>query len=128
MDVMQELDEIDPLFDSGNYQEGFQKLWELWDRIPKPKTETLNAYWTIETGVLFALRSGDLDEAQKCADLAPPFKANRHDVGEVEFLIGKVALARGDLDRARENFTIANKRSEERAFEGEDPKYLKLLE
>ena len=127
MDIMKELDDIDPLFLSGDYQEGFRKLWELWEKVPEPKTGTSNAYWAIETGVLFALRSGNLDEARKWAELAPSFKAKRQDMGEVEFLIGKVALALGEINRARENFISAYKKSDGRVFEGEDPKYRALI-
>jgi hypothetical protein len=55
------------------------------------------------------------------------FAEKRHDLGEVEFLIGKVAFARGEMERAREQFCIANVKSEGRAFEGEDVRYKKLI-
>ena len=87
----------------------------------------MNAYLVIEYGVAFALKAGDLDEAQKWADLAPEFKSVRQDMGEVEFLQGKVSFERGDLEAARAYFATANAKSEGRAFENEDARYKQLL-
>ena len=127
MDVMLNLKEIGALFSAGEFQAGIQELWSLWAKIPDPKTDTLNAYLVIEYGVAFALKAGDVDEAQKWAAMAPDFARVRQDMGEVEFLIGKVAFERGEHEIARENFLIANAKSEGRAFEGKDKKYRELI-
>jgi hypothetical protein len=127
MDVMSELREVAGLFRSNNFQSGLLRLREIWDRIPEPKVETANAYLVLEYGVAFSLKSGNLDEAQRWAALAPNFAEKRQDRGEVEFLVGKVAFERGELDVAKECFLIANAKSEGRIFEGEDKKYTQLI-
>lgn len=127
MDVMSELARIDQFFTSRDLDTGSKELWKLWDAIPDPKIDTPNAYLVIEYGVAFALKGGALNEAQKWVAFAPPFAEIRHDMGEVEFLIGKVAFARSEYDVAKENFLIANVKSEGRAFEDEDRKYRQLI-
>jgi hypothetical protein len=127
MDVILELKEIGALFSAGDFRTSLKKLWDLWKQIPDPKVETSNAYMVIEYGVAFCLKMRELDEAQKWAVLAPPFRVKRQDRGEVEFLVGKVAFERGEVDIARENFIAANTKSKGRIFQGEDPKYKALI-
>jgi hypothetical protein len=128
MDVMPELAKIGALFTAADFDAGLNELWQLWDNIPEPKTDTPNAYLVVEYGVAFSLRRGDLDEAQKWADLAPDFAEKRQDMGEVELLVGKVAFERGDFELAREKLLIADAKSEGRAFESEDKKYRALIQ
>lgn len=127
MDVMSQLREVGVLFKKNDIHSGLQKLQEIWNNVPEPKTDTLNAYLILEYGVGLALKVGDLDEAQRWADFAPDFALKRHDSGEVEFLRGKVAFARGDLKDAKNWFLIANTKSEGRMFEGEDRSYADLI-
>ena len=127
VDVMSELRPIGAIFNEGDFHTGLERLHDLWARIPEPKTQTLNAYLVLEYGVAFALKAGDLDEAQRWAALAPDFAKVRQDMGEAEFLVGKVAFERGEYEAARESFFVANAKSEGRAFEGEDEKYRRLI-
>jgi len=120
MDVMAELRPIGAMYSNGNYRAGLAELASLWLKVPEPKPETVNAYLIVEYGVALALKERDFELAQEWADRAPMFAAKRHDMGEVEFLVGKVAFERGDLRTAREQFTIANAKSEGRAFEAKD--------
>jgi hypothetical protein len=128
MDVMAELRSIGALFTAGDYSSGSEKLRDLWEKIPEPKTATLNSYLIIEYAVAFALKAGELDEARRWAELAPEFSKVRQDMGEVEFLIGKVAFERGDYESAKRNFVVANIKSEGRSFHGKDPKYKNLIQ
>lgn len=128
MDVMSELKEIGTLFRASDYNAALEKLHELWGRIPEPKVDTPNAYLVLEYGVACSMKADDLDEAQKWAALAPDFAQKRQDRGEVEFLIGKVAFERGELEAARENFLVSNLKSKGRIFEGENVKYRQLIQ
>ncbi|HBH91239.1 hypothetical protein [Ponticaulis sp.] len=127
MDVMSELRELYDVYNTEDFRSGLQRLRQIWYRIPEPKVDTANAYLILEDGVAFALKCGDLDEAQWWATHAPDFAKKRKDRGEVEFLVGKVALERGELEAAREWFLISNVKSEGRIFEGEDKKYAQLI-
>ncbi|MBI5939072.1 MAG: hypothetical protein HY859_01465 [Caulobacterales bacterium] len=127
MDVMAELKPIGSLYGTGDFQTGLCHLQSLWAAVPEPKADTLNAYLIVEYGVAFSLKVQDLDQAQEWADRAPVFAAKRHDMGEVEFLIGKVAFERGQTEKAKEQFRIANAKSEGRAFEGKDKRYKLLI-
>ena len=127
LDVMSELRPIGTLFRASDFRTASQRLWKLWTEIPTPKTETKNAYLVIEYGVACALKAGDLDDAHEWAILAPDFAKVRQDMGEVEFLVGKVAFERGEYESARANFIVANDKSEGRAFENEDEKYRDLI-
>lgn len=128
MDVMAELHPIGARYSKGEFREGLLELTSLWSRVPDPKPETPNAYLIVEYGVALALKDGDLEEAQEWADRAPMFAAKRQDLGEVEFLVGRVAFERGDLRKAKEQFIIANAKSEGRIFEGEDERYWQLID
>jgi hypothetical protein len=128
MDVMPALSKIGPLYTAGDFGAGLEELRRLWASIPEPKADTLNAYMVIEYGVAFSLKKGDLDEAQDWADLAPPFAEKRHDMGEVEFLVGKVAFERGDYALAKDKFLIANAKSESRLFKSAEKKYRDLIQ
>jgi len=126
MDVMQEIVALNATAATDSPQERLRKLEELWNRIPEPKTEALNAYLVIEKAVAICLKNNDLDQAWKWSLLAPQFSAIRHDVGEAEFLIGKVAFLRGDTETAKINFQIANKKSKGKIFQGEDTRFKAL--
>lgn len=127
IDIMGELEEVRELFKAEEFRAALKALDNVWEKIPDPKSDTVNAYMIIEYGVVLSFKLGDLDEAQKWASQAPPFAEKRHDMGEVEFLVGKVAFEKGELVSAKENFLSAHKKSRGRIFEGADPKYKALL-
>ncbi len=127
MDILFEIKGIVTSFQGSNFDVGLRDLWTLWKKIPEPRINVPNAYLVIEYGVAFSLKVGDLNGAQKWAALAPDFAKVRQDMGEVEFLMGKVAFERGAHEIAREKFLVADAKSEGRAFEGADKKYRKLI-
>jgi hypothetical protein len=128
VDVMAELKPIGALYSAGDFRAGLDKLKSLWAAVPDPKPETPNAYLIVEYGVALSLKGGDLEQASEWAERAPMFAAKRQDMGEVEFLVGKVAFERGDLGKAKEQFLIANAKSEGRAFESKDERYRRLID
>ena len=127
MDVMTELGPAGELFRSGDYTRALEATRALWVRLPEPRTEVPDAYNVIEYAVACALRMQDLDQAWSWACLAPSFSEHRQDRGEAEFLVGRVAFARGDMALARTHFLVAKSKSRGRLFEGEDPRYRALV-
>ena len=127
MDVMERLNEIGKLVVKNDFKRAMAEIWNLWEGVPEPKTCVPNAYLIIEYGVACALKLQDLDAAETWAKLAPAFSAARHESGEVEFLVGKVAYERGELEKAKDWLRRADAKSEGRMFHGEDRKYIQLL-
>lgn len=126
MDVMEALEPAGELYKQGKYAEALKLIQNIWNTIPEPKAAMPNAYNIIESAVATCLQMKDLDSAWEWANKTPPFKET-HCMGEGEFLIGKVAFLRNDIDAARENFAIASKKSGGRIFKGKDPKFKELL-
>lgn len=126
MDVMAEIMGLNATAATDSPQDRLSKLENLWNRIPEPKTEELNAYLIIEKAVAVCLKINDLNQAWKWSQLAPQFSVIRNDVGEAEFLIGKIAFMRGDMDMAKSYFQSANKKSKGKIFQGEDPRFKAL--
>jgi hypothetical protein len=127
MNIIDELGKLDLYFISNSFNEGLQRLTRIWDEIPEPKEMTPNAYLLIEYAVVLSMKIGDLDLAQIWASKATAFADVRHDMGEAEFLIGKVAFERGETEVAKKQFLTAFEKSEGRALEGQDPKYKRLI-
>lgn len=127
IDVMVSLKDVGEMYKLGNFPGGLLKLKELWESIPEPKSNTPNAYLVIEYAVKLSMQAGDLDRAWRWAILAPKHNQGRHDLGEADFLVGKVAFERGDVGTAKEQFAIANEKSRGRIFRGEDAKYKAII-
>lgn len=126
-DVRAQLKDVGELYKLGEFRAGLLKLQELWNSIPEPKANTPDSFLVIMYAVKISMQAGDLDEAWQWATLAPKYNQARADIGEAEFLVGKVAFERGDMETAREQFVIANKKSRGKAFHGEDPKYKAIV-
>lgn len=126
-DIMEKLKEVGEIFKQQNYTQALESLDSLWSSIPEPKYESQNSFLIILYGAKISPISNDLEKAWDWATLAPKYNKGRQDIGEAEFLVGKIAFERGDLDIAYENLQIANKKSRGFAFEGEDPKYKALI-
>lgn len=127
IDVIVQLKDVGELYKLGDFRAGLLKLQELWESIPEPKTDIPNSYLVIEYAVKLSMQAGDLDKAWQWAALATKYNQRRQDLGEAEFLVGKIAFERGDLNTAREQFVIANEKSRGRIFRGEDPKYKAII-
>ena len=115
MDIMRELKPIGELYKAGKHADGLVEIRRLWDAIPAPKHEDPN------------MQAGDLNGAWEWALLGPGCIGVSQDLGEAEFLLGKVAYERGDPEAAKSNFLLAKKKSHGRIFLGEDKKYEALI-
>lgn len=118
IDVIHELKEVGRRFQGGDLSGGLVSLHEIWSRLPTPQGSVPNAYLVVEYGVAFSLKLRDFPEAWTWANRAPQFKQARHDLGEVEFLIGKVAYEEGKFDVARDQLFEAKRKSRGRIFQG----------
>lgn len=127
MDVMLKCQEAGGCYKNGDLQGALAIVKDTWDEIPSPKVETPNSYLLVEYAVAICLKGNDLDLALRWAKEAPQFSEKRHQLGEAEFLLGKVHFARGELGECKALFLEAKKKSHGKIFNGENPEYLKLL-
>jgi tetratricopeptide (TPR) repeat protein len=127
IDVMEELKLAGQFFRDAQFTEGLSAVRELWGQLPNPRSSIPNAYLVASYGAALAMKCGDLAEAKMWAERGLEFAAARGDIGEAEFLVGKVEFESGRLDEAKAAFLIADRKSRGRAFVGQDPRYRALL-
>jgi hypothetical protein len=127
IDVMEKIKEFGELYKNGEYSKCLDEISSYWNTLPEPKEEIPNSYLLIEYGARVSLVKKEFDRAWDWALLSLNYNEIRNKMGEGEFLLGKVAFEKNDLDNAKKYFLIAYDKSEGRAFEGEDPRYKKLI-
>ena len=125
--VMKSLQSPRALYASGHYEQAFSEVRDIWEGLPSNKLEEPNAYMILEYAVAILLRLGRLDDARSWAERSLSFREKRHDLGEAEFLVAKVAYEQGSLDEARQLISAAFKKSNGRILQGEDSKYRALI-
>ena len=69
----------------------------------------------------------DFNTAREWAHITKLCDPERPEIGEKEFLIGQVAYEAGDFEEAKKYLSLANSISKGLCFQGEDPKYIKLI-
>lgn len=128
------LQEIDHLYNASlkeyhknNIEENAKYLKTIWEKLPKVKSKLSVSYHIARELVEDFMIIKDYEEAMKWAMETFKCSASRYDYGERELLLGKVAYESGDIDKAKEYFTIADKKSNGRVFEEDDIKYLKII-
>ena len=126
-DVMQSLKNAGESFRDGAYQDAVKAIEGVWASLPEDKTAIPNAYLVVEYAVAAYLKLGNLEAAWHWACLGPQFNTKRQNLGESEFLLGKVAYERGDLEIAKKFLSEASEKSKGKILHGENPKYKKLI-
>lgn len=116
-------------FKNGNYNDSIALLEEAWNLIPEPKgLYCEESFHLVKDIVATCLLINDLKKAKEWADRIFLTGFARIDSGNKEFITGQVAFELGDLETAKEFFTIANNKSEGRCFGNpRDTKYLKFF-
>ena len=127
-DVMTSLRSAGVLAADGHLEQALAEATDIWQQLPSDKVEIPNAYMIVEYAVAILLRLGRVDDARIWAERGLDFREKRHDLGEAEFLIAKVAYEQGRLHEARELLVAAISKSNGRILRGEDPKYRALLQ
>ncbi|MFD5260357.1 hypothetical protein ACFWJC_05980 [Bacillus wiedmannii] len=116
-------------FNNGNYNDSIVLLEEAWDIIPDPKgIYCEESYHLVKDIISTCFMVNDLKKAKEWADKIFLTGFARIDSGDKEFIAGKVSFELGDLETAKEFFSIANTKSEGRCFGNpKNTKYLKFL-
>jgi tetratricopeptide (TPR) repeat protein len=114
-------------YDKGNYNRSLNLLIEAWARLPEPKgvyDESFHIVLYLSETYLFINQPV---KAREWSDKIFDCDLERVDSGQRDFLAGKVAYELGDLEKAKQSFTIANQKSKGRCFSGQDMKYIKFF-
>lgn len=112
---------------AGDLDTSLRLLVEAWDRLPEPKLECDESFFVVKAMIGTLLLKGDPAGADEWSDHMMHADTERADCGEREFVIGRVAFALHDHDRARELLTIANRKSRGRCFIDQDRKYMRFF-
>lgn len=121
------ISESSSIYNSGDLLKSIQLLSEAWEELPQNKFDFDDSYHISRYIINLSLEMKDFDTAKKWILLYEKSDLERPDIGEREFLKGKVAYESGDILNALELFKIADKKSEGRCFEGENLKYHNFL-
>lgn len=118
------MDESDVKYSEGKYEECMIILKEAYNKIPYDKYQYSESYLVVCDILDLAIKIKDYETVEKWVEhifYASPYRV---DSGEREMYAGKVAYELGYKDKAKEYFTIANKKSDGRCFERGDKEYL----
>ncbi|HEX7757527.1 MAG TPA: hypothetical protein VF421_19415 [Niabella sp.] len=116
------------LYRSGKYREAVEQLIGAWELLPMPReTAGFSNVLAGEIAISYLEDLHNYTEALRWAGILADCHKNKIDSGEGAFLKGKIYYEMQQPERAKEQFSIALKKSEGRAFEGADKKYLELL-
>ncbi|MFP3886728.1 hypothetical protein HPB58_06960 [Priestia filamentosa] len=116
----------DEQFHNGNHSESILLLEKAWDVIPEPKgIYCEESYHLVKDIIDTCFIIKDFNKAKEWANRIFLTGFDRIDSGGKEFISGKVAFELGDLEVAKEFFSIANRKSEGRCFGS--PKAIKYL-
>lgn len=115
-------------FENGNHNESIRTLEEAWELLPEPKgIYSEESFHLVKDIIDTCFIIKDYKKAKEWSDKLFLTGLSRKDTGKKEFISGKISLELGDIELAKEFFSIANKKSEGRCFEDEDTKYLKCF-
>lgn len=113
------------LADGGRFDKAMEAYDMAWDLLPEPKTEWEEAHWILgnKGDAHFSQRDFTagrdvLERAMECKDAVG--------TSFLHLRLGQCLFELGDMDRAREELTLALTNEAETIFVDEDPKYLAL--
>lgn len=110
------------LYLKGDKEGALKKIKEGWEILPYPKTAQGMSYLVLERFFELCIKYKEFELANKWISLIFVSDLVRVDDGDRELIAGRLAYEQGELDVAKELFTIANVKSEGRILKGKDRK------
>lgn len=114
-------------FEKKEYDSCIKNLKTAWELLPDEKIKWNESYLIADYLAAVYVLEKKFDDALNWSTILQKCDLERGDFGEREFALGKVYYEMQDLEKAKEQFIIAMKKSEGRMFEGEDKKYIDLV-
>ena len=117
------MDESNEQWDKGEYRKSIDLLIEAWNELPDDKVQYDESY-LIVWGILdISILTNDIVTMNEWVDKVFVADPGRGDTGEREMWAGRVAYESNEMNKAKEYFEIANKKSKGRCFGDNDEKY-----
>lgn len=116
-------------FNNGCHQDSILLLEEAWNLIPEPKgIYSEESYHIVKDIIETYYVLNDFKKAKEWGEKIYLTGFARIDSGEKEYINGEIAFELGNLEIAKEFFSIANDKSEGRCFDSPNRvKYLKFF-
>ncbi len=111
----------------GDYIEALKFLENEWNELPEPKNEQMESFHIVEFITEIHLILKDFCNAKEWSMKIFECDRKRADIGEREFLVGKVNYELGDFEQAKKYFEVASQKSNGRIFSERDGQYLKFF-
>ena len=92
------------MFEKGKHDEAWKILMDAWDLLPEPKYKHPMSWWVVIGFVKYGIETKQFDYAEKFLGILFICDLDRADSDEREFLAGRLAYAKGDIDIAKELF------------------------
>lgn len=108
-------------------REYINNMISLWEKVKDNYLEVFNTHLIVNDIIIYSLKIGDLNLAEKRAKNSLGYEGNTYLLGEGYFALGEVMYAKGDMEKAKEYFTKVYENSKSRLFKGKNPEYLKLI-
>ncbi|MBD8035072.1 MULTISPECIES: hypothetical protein [Solibacillus] len=123
------VDKSNEQFNNGCHQDSILLLEEAWNLIPEPKgIYSEESYHIVKDIIETYYVLNDFKKAKEWGEKIYLTGFARIDSGEKEYINGEIAFELGNLEIAKEFFSIANDKSEGRCFDSPNRvKYLKFF-
>ena len=92
------------MFEKGKHDEAWKILMDAWDLLPEPKYKHPMSWWVVIGFVKYGIETKRFDYAEKFLGILFICDLDRADSDDREFLAGRLAYAKGDIDIAKELF------------------------
>lgn len=126
--ILNLIEESHRLYRQKKIEQSLNQLLQAWEILPEPREKSiLSNVIAKELSEVYLEDFKDFQNSERWAKNLISTYENKMDSGDGEFTLGKVYFEQGELDKAKEQFSIAMKKSEGRAFQGEPQKYIDLL-
>ncbi len=121
--------EYDDLFKKKQYDIAWEECLKVWEKFPNPKYKEPMSYLWIEDIINHAIETKQFELANKYIGFLFIADLERCDIGDREYLAGKLAFEQGEIELAKQLFRRAyEKEPSGMCFKGkENEKYRNLI-
>jgi len=110
-----------------DFPSGISFLLKAWGELPSPKVIFPDSFRISTYIIEIYLKMNNIDDAIKWSKITYLCDLERAEIGEREFISGKIAFESSNMEDAKYYFWIAHKKSGGRCFVDTDKKYFNFF-